>query len=282
MLIPNVCTHNHGYNRFSQNKLYINISQCDHANTSCVFAPWWLEETLFGFSWDRESEECRHQAAHAPPLNENFHFKRCGIPTCLSISVLSTVTWYSFLAQTYTKTVSWAYHKSPLVSGFLGRMWWNLANYTEGDVTFITHFNSRILYWAASVREAFLNSNGKILKVAGQKVTPANVNLILVNAPGNFIQWIENKILNGNKRHVSVWLWWLWTTFNIYWYQVPPWLRHKPLQTADSCQFLTVVVMETEHNCSSTRTAEVKLIQTVHGTYTRHMGKREGAERETS
>lgn len=110
MLIPNVCTHNHGYNRFSQNKLYINISQCDHANTSCVFAPWWLEETLFGFSWDRESEECRHQAAHAPPLNENFHFKRCGIPTCLSISVLSTVTWYSFLAQ--TKTVSWAYHKS--------------------------------------------------------------------------------------------------------------------------------------------------------------------------
>lgn len=172
--------------------------------------------------------------------------------------------------------------KSPLVSGFLERMWWNLANYTEGDVTFITHFNSRILYWAASVREAFLNSNGKILKVAGQKVTPANVNLILVNAPGNFIQWIENKILNGNKRHVSVWLWWLWTTFNIYWYQVPPWLRHKPLQTADSCQFLTVVVMETEHNCSSTRTAEVKLIQTVHGTYTRHMGKREGAERETS
>lgn len=110
MLIPNVCTHNHGYNKMRFIWTYLcaltpTPAVCSH--TCCGWRKLYLVSAETG----------NQRNAHTPSLNENFHFNRCGIPRVphlpFHFCVLSTATWYSFLAQArYTETVSWAHHNS--------------------------------------------------------------------------------------------------------------------------------------------------------------------------
>lgn len=53
----------------------------------------------------------------------------------------------------------------------------------------------------------FLLQRVKFWRAQVKRSHQYNGNLIFVNAAGNFIQWTENKIFSGNKRHVSEWLW---------------------------------------------------------------------------
>lgn len=194
MLIPNVCTHNHRCNRFGQNKLNNHISEWLYTNASCVCC---CLRKLFGFSWDREEEDCRHRTAHAPPLSRNFHFKCFGIPRFahLPFPFLCLINHdMVFLLGTdlHRNCFMGVSQKSPLVSkwvsGFPNRMWWNLAKHTEGDVTFISHFNSHILYWAASMHQAFFYcQTAKFWRSQDKRSHQYNDNLILESAAGNFI-----------------------------------------------------------------------------------------------
>lgn len=86
---------------------------------------------LFGFSWDRESEECRHQTHMQVLWMKTFTSNAVAFSnshTCLSIPVVIQ-PWLGIPVDTdlHKKCVG-VPQKSPLVVGFPKRMRWNLPN----------------------------------------------------------------------------------------------------------------------------------------------------------
>lgn len=100
MLIPNICTHNQGYNKFGQNKLHINISECIMPTPAvCVCTMCCGLRKLYLVSAEIGNQRNAGTRLHMHLLwMKNFTLKALAFPdspTCLSVSV-SFQAWLGF------------------------------------------------------------------------------------------------------------------------------------------------------------------------------------------